>query len=450
MNRNRSVRSARRKGTIILTFALGTFVLCGFAGLALDVAYLQMWQRRAQTAADAGAVAGALDLKRTRDSASASNAAFNDAAANGFAHNEDETEVTVESPPASGPHEGSTRHVRVSVRRSLPTYFMTAFGRPRVTVGATAAAGLADTGYCVVVLDPAVNAALHVSGTPSVNIGCSVQVNSASPSALHVTGSATIATAGFNVVGETQISPNASVSPTPNTGMSPEDDPLAWRANPPAGATCDHINFKVSGGGSGGGGGNGNGNGALAKGGNGNGNGSGGNGTEEDPPVNLEPGTYCGGIDLSTQRTVNFAAGLYVLQGGGLKITSGAAVNGTDVTFFNTGSASYAKGNISITGQATVNLRAPRSGPYEAMLIWEDRNLASQGPNHVEGGTESNLEGIIYMPRADLNYAGGSGTTAAYTAVVVNTLKITGHSRFAASHTVLANGAPIVRSVLLQ
>ena len=350
------VRSLRRKGTIILTFALGAFVLCGFAGLALDVAYLQMWQRRAQTAADAGAVAGALDLKRYRDSALASGAALDDAAANGFAHNQDETEVNAETPPSSGPYQGSTRHVRVFVKRSRPTYFMTAFGRPRVTVGASASAGLADTGYCVVVLDPAANAAMHVSGTPAVNIGCAVQINASSSTALHITGTATIATTGFNVVGNTQISPNTNVSPEPNTGMSPEDDPLAWRANPATSATCDHVNYKVTGGG-------------------GQGNGK-GNGT----PVNLEPGTYCGGIDLNTQRTVNFAAGLYVLQGGGLKITSGTVVNGADVTFFNTGSATHAKGNISITGQATVNLRAPRSGPYEAMLIWEDRNLVGRRP----------------------------------------------------------------------
>ena len=58
--------SSKRKGVIIVTFALGTFMLCGFAGLALDVTYLQMWKRRAQTAADAAAQSAAIELKRTQ------------------------------------------------------------------------------------------------------------------------------------------------------------------------------------------------------------------------------------------------------------------------------------------------------------------------------------------------------------------------------------------------
>jgi hypothetical protein len=288
-----------------------------------------------------------------------------------------------------------------------------------VTVGAHASSGLADMGLCVFVLNPTTNAALHVSGTPEVNVACGVQVNSTHSSALHVTGAAEINTTGFNVVGGAHLAPNAVITPAPATGMSGEDDPLAWRANPPTGAGCDHVNYKVNGG-------------------------------NRNNPLELSPGVYCGGIDITTHRRVDFADGLYVLMGGGLKINSHSQVNGANVTFFNTGSATYGKGNISITGQATINLRAPRSGPYEAMLIWEDRNLPGQSPNHVDGGSDSDIEGIIYMPKSDLSYAGGSGTNAAYTAVVADTLKFTGHSEFTANYSVLASGSPMVRSVLLQ
>lgn len=89
---------------LIVTFAIGAFMLCEFAGLALDVAYLQMWKRKAQTAADAAAQAAraaAIELKRTQSSTSANSAAYADAAANGFIHNVDSV-VTVENPPQSG------------------------------------------------------------------------------------------------------------------------------------------------------------------------------------------------------------------------------------------------------------------------------------------------------------------------------------------------------------
>ncbi|MCC6537312.1 MAG: hypothetical protein IT162_07175, partial [Bryobacterales bacterium] len=278
------MRSSRKRGVILIVFALGTFVLCGFAGLALDVSYLQMWQRKAQTAADAAAIAAALDLKRNRNSQSASGAAFVDAAANGFTHNADST-VVVENPPLAGPNQGNNKYVRVSVQRPAPTYFMRVFGRDSVTVGAHASSGLADMGLCVFVLHPTTNAALHVSGTPDVNVSCAVQVNSNSTSALHVTGAAEINTTGFNVVGGAHLAPNATITPAPATGMSPEDDPLAWRANPPSSASCDYVNFKVSGG-------------------------------NRNNALELQPGVYCGGIDITTHRRIEFESGLYVLMGG--------------------------------------------------------------------------------------------------------------------------------------
>lgn len=415
-------QSRRRKGVIIVTFGLGLFMLCGFAGLALDVSYLQMWKRKAQTAADAAAQSAAIELKRTKNSQSATSAAFADAAANGFVNNVNST-ITVQNPPTSGARQGDVRFAQVFVSRPAPTYFMRVFGRSAVTVAATAVSGLSQMDPCVFVLDPTTNNSMQVGGSPNVQMTCGIQVNSTSNSALQVTGGAVINTLNFNVVGGTQISSNAIITPAPNTNMPAEDDPLAWRANPGVGG-CDHVNFKVTGGNKG--------------------NGSGNN------PINLSPGTYCGGIDITSDRRVEFASGLYVMAGGGLKISSQSEVNGTDVTIFNTATANRGHGPISITGGATINLRAPRSGDYEGMLIFEDRTITDNGPNHVEGGSNSNIEGIIYMPNSILNYAGGSGTIAQYAGLVARTLAFTGHSTFRSNYSVLANGSPLVRSVLVQ
>lgn len=411
-----SNRVNKKKGMIIIAFAMGAFMLCGFAGLALDVSYLQMWKRKAQTAADAAAQAAAIELKRTRDTQATTLAARADASANGFAA--PDSVITIENPPASGNHQGDNRYVLARVSKPMPTYFMRAFGRNAVTVAAVAQSGLAELESCVFVMNPTANNSLHVSGGPNVNMTCGIQVNSNSASALQVTGNAVITAPSFNVVGGTQLSPGASITPPPVTGMSFEDDPLVWRANPTFGG-CDYVNFRVNGG-------------------------------RGNNAINMDPGVYCGGISINSQRPVNMEPGLYVLAGGGLSINSQASVTGTDVTFFNTEVAGYAHGKISITGGAVLSFRAPRSGLQEGLLIWEDRRIFDNGPNHVEGHTSSNIEGVIYMPNSDLNYAGGSGTVAQYTNIVTNTLKFTGQSRFRSNYTVLANGAPMVRNVLIQ
>lgn len=412
-------QSRRRKGVIIVTFGLGLFMLCGFAGLALDVSYLQMWKRKAQTAADAAAQSAAIELKRTKSSQSATSAAFADAAANGFVHNVDST-ITVQNPPTSGSRQGDVRFAQVFVSRPAPTYFMRVFGRSAVTVAATAVSGLSQMDPCVFVMDPNNNNSLQVGGSPNVSMTCGIQVNSNSGSALQVTGGAVINTLNFNVVGGAQISSNASITPPPNTNMPAEDDPLAWRPNPGV-SGCNYNNFKVT-----------------------SGKNNGNN------PINLSPGVYCGGIDISSDRRVEFASGLYVMAGGGLKISSQSQVNGTGVTIFNTATSNRGHGSISLTGGATFNLSAPRSGDYEGLLIFEDRTIFDNGPNHIEGSANSNIEGIIYMPNSVLNFAGGSGTIAQYSGLVTRTLAFTGHSTFRANYSVLANGSPLVRSVLVQ
>ena len=417
-NSLRSNLRSKRKGVIVITFALGTFMLCGFAGLALDVTYLQMWKRKAQTAADAAAQSAAIELKRTRSSSSASSAALSDAAANGFVHGVDAT-VTVQNPPASGGHAGDTKFAQIFVSKDAPTYFMRVFGRDAVTVGASAVSGLAQMDPCVFVMDPTINNSMQLGGGPNVQMSCGIQINSNSPSALQVTGGAVVNTLSFNVVGGAQISNTATITPIPQTSMPSEDDPLSWRVSPSVGG-CNYNNFHISGGG------------------------------RNNNAINLDPGVYCGGIDINSDRRVNMAAGLYVMAGGGFKISSQAEVNGTDVTIFNTATATRGHGAISITGGGQVNLQAPRSGTYEGMLIFEDRKIFDNGPNHIEGQATSSIEGIIYMPNSVLNFAGGSGTNAQYSGIVSNTLAFTGQSTFRSNYSVLANGSPLMRNVLVQ
>ncbi len=139
-----NLRSSRR-GSILVVGTLSISVLLGFMGLALDASYLYYHKRRMQTAADAGAIAGALELLRgavgTSSGASrVTAAAKNDTALNGFTDVQGGVTVTVNNPPLSGPSAGNNAFVEVIISQAQGTWFMRALGTNSATVTARAVA----------------------------------------------------------------------------------------------------------------------------------------------------------------------------------------------------------------------------------------------------------------------------------------------------------------------
>ena len=206
---------------------------------------------------------------------------------------------------------------------------------------------------------------------------------------------------------------NGCVGPaTPRTNVPPEPDPLADRAGPTF-SGCDynntHVNGKVS---------------------------------------TLGPGVYCGGITV-TGSTVTFLPGTYVLNGGGLNVSSNSILNGTNVTFYNTGdNKSFSP--FSISGGTTGSLSAPTSGPMEGMLFFQDRTITAKATNTLSGGTGLTYEGAFYFPTSALTFSGGSISTANYTIIVADTINITGQSVINADFSSLQNGDPIKRVALAE
>jgi len=110
-------------------------MLCGFLGLMADTAQLQYVRMRAQTAADAAAVA-ALHEMRGGNAVSMQAAAVDDAARNGVKG----ATIQVNCPPLSGEHSGDTTAVEARIVERTPTLFMAIFGHSSVTVLARAVA----------------------------------------------------------------------------------------------------------------------------------------------------------------------------------------------------------------------------------------------------------------------------------------------------------------------
>jgi hypothetical protein len=152
--------------------------------------------------------------------------------------------------------------------------------------------------------------------------------------------------------------------------------------------------------------------------------------------VTLNPGTYCGGIQISGGTTVTFNPGNYILLGGGFAVTgNGSSLTGSGVMFYNTcnpspcngGNAGYA--SISTSGGTTVNLSGETSGLYSGILFYQDRTVS--GPNlndTMSGNSAVTLTGVLYFPNSQLTYSGGSGSVTNYMVMVANTVKVTGNS----------------------
>jgi len=156
---------------------------------------------------------------------------------------------------------------------------------------------------------------------------------------------------------------------------------------------------------------------------------------------NPVPGTYSG-ITINNTEVVNFAPGVYVIDGGSFTINGGATVcnqtgtgcsaTGTPnagVTFYLTNGA-----NVKTNGTSNVYLAAPNSGPYAGILFYQDPTDCS--PAILTGTASSYYQGALYFPgnpaagcNVQLNFGGTmTNATAAYTVIVTDDLKIFGTS----------------------
>ena len=96
----------QRAQTMVIT-ALCLTILLGMAGLSVDVGLMFRAKRVLQTAADAGAISGAAEV-RFGDVTKAADAAT---AQNGATDGVDGVAVTVNNPPSSGPRSTDTNSV---------------------------------------------------------------------------------------------------------------------------------------------------------------------------------------------------------------------------------------------------------------------------------------------------------------------------------------------------
>ncbi len=120
-------------GQVLVMFALMLVCLVGMTGLAIDGGMAYLEKRRAQSAADLAALAGAVDLPGAPVSSVAN--ATDYAAKNGYTDGTESASVSVVTP-----YKGNPAQLEVTVRRDVQMTFMRLLGFDQVNVGARAVA----------------------------------------------------------------------------------------------------------------------------------------------------------------------------------------------------------------------------------------------------------------------------------------------------------------------
>jgi hypothetical protein len=367
--------------------------------MAVDGGALQREKRLAQKAADAAALAAAVEIFRARtDSVTAS--ALGESRNNGFANGHRGVTVTVTYPTTSGFFVGAN-YVKVVVQRRMASLFASFVGRDSVTVTAQAVAGLGTaTQQCLVVLDGSAGPALEVKSQARVTAtGCGVTVNSSdnsgSPQAVDVQSSSYLTTGSLSVVGG--VSGSGIYTPAATTGVPLAPDPMGYLTWPAVPNTCNFTNVNIN--------------------------------TAAEAAVALTPGTYCGGITVATV-SATMMPGVYYLRGQNagkaLSIKSAGGLSGTGVTFVLDSSSSGQFGIVDIESSGIVNLSAPTTGTWAGILMYQNPSATSSLTNIFQSGSTSMLSGTIYFKNTsvEVKSSGANGSTTIDGALLARTISV--------------------------
>ncbi|HEY9137420.1 MAG TPA: pilus assembly protein TadG-related protein [Terriglobus sp.] len=460
-------------GQVLIIAALCMVVLIAFVGLAVDIGFIRHEQNRLQNAADATALAAALEVRvcgGTPNCAAMQTAAQKAMEENGYSGATVITNcatpgtaltVMVNNPTcliSSDPNKARYNYVETQVSEKAPLYFSRIFGFTGFNLKARAEAARGLGGPCLYALNPNASGALNVAVGVAFKSNCGVVVESSSSNSVSCL-------VGLGVTAPyVQVSPTgggASLlclgsTPLTNAPVPVPADPLAYlpvpaQPNAPCGAgRKGHVY----------------------------------NGSPK--PVTLvlpllanytfNPGVYCGGISItaSVLSTVTFNPGTYIIsnyQGppilgitppptsNGFVITIGAlsTIQGQGVTFYNQSNNGFSLTLPSLPlGLSNFAFSAPTSGEYGGILFWQAKDITNTGtfvaPALLSG---QQLNGIIYEPGATVSYAVNALDSAgSYNGIVADQLQFNVGviSTFSNDYSTLQSGSPFNgdRSELVQ
>jgi hypothetical protein len=367
------------KGNIAIATALLVPMLAAGAGFGVETAFWYHKDLELQQAADKSAYTAAIEKRAGSDTATILDAATYIAISNGY----EPGTLAVHYPPTSGAYKNNPSAIEVDLSIQLPRSFTALFFDDKVGENVRAVALMQTAANaCVLALSKTQAHAALFSGSSDLKlVGCNVMSNSLTPDSVKVQGAAKMSVDCIIAVGGTSLTSGATMTQCPGaiTNAPPAADPFGGLAVPTVSGN------KTVGGGS----------------------------------SPLQPGNYTSGMNLSGTRTLQ--PGIYVVSGGDFKINANANISGAGVTIY-----IKAGTNVSINGNATVNLSAPITGTYSGMLFFGDRT--GTGGVTLNGTAASKFTGAIYFANQDVKYLGNFSGNGGCTQVVGNTVEWQGNT----------------------
>jgi hypothetical protein len=399
----RKAITRERKGAMLVMVAVVLVVLLGFLAMTLDVGAGNRQRRLAQTAVDAGALAGAVELYRLEGLGgvhdSAVLAARREVVRNGFL----ESDIVAPcpcNPPITGPHAGDINYIELVLAKSSSSIFGSVLGLSNINFGARGVGGAVPFALnCLVALDPSGSGAITVANGGSLSTtyevdgqtySCSIAVNSNSGSAIDVNSSGLLdaGTSSIGIVGGWDG--NKTPTPAPTTGTTAVVDPLANKVSMPTISSCNTTNLP-----------------------------------QIDKDTVLLPGVYCNGINVASKKTT-LSPGIYYMAGGGFTAGTSADITGIGVTIVTTldPTNTYAPKGINFSTGCKAQLQASTIGIFKGILFYGDPAMPPNTPNKFSCASDDGpeLTGILYFPNQSIEFDGSNSGTEISGAVIAQSV----------------------------
>lgn len=389
-----------KRGAAALLTAVAATSMLGVAGLTVEVGGWYLLRRNMQAAADAAALAGAVNFDDSASVTQAEAMARSVASRNGFINGTNNTTVTVTPDPGTG-------RVSVSVERPSISRLLSAagFGGSTKAVRARAVAAVVDAGAppCVLALVGGVTVGNNTDITAS---GCTLASNSAASDAFKVGSGGSVANGSGRITAANIVTHGGcegcaeamgskltlTRSPVPTTYAAKLDSRYSalddW--SPPSTSVSSQSCSAMPTG-------------------------------NNHSTVTLNAGCY-DAIRVGSNDTVDLRSGVYYIRGGDLSVKGTLTCTGCKdtegVSIVLVGNNGSTAGKVDINAQARVTLNASRQAKVpelDGVLIYRRAPNATPNQNghgeiDINGGANVRLDGAIVAPTSWVTM-GGNGAT---------------------------------------
>lgn len=415
-------KTPTRDGNVAVIVAVCLVAILGSVALSLDGGQQLDKRRQIQCAADAAALTAAgelyanwwLHLPRGTDTADghARLLAHSVAAKNGFVNGVDGCTVTVNIPPLSGPFANIPCHAEVIISVDQDRFFSRIFTNDPVEIGARAVArgSRSSVRNGIIVLDPLLKDAFGIGGNANVNVvsDAAILVNSSHPEAVINNGNGSTSINLYDGSGQGSVDVTGvpgytnpgggTLGATINSGVEPTPDPLRFLP-PPDPATLQVRQTKK-----------------LQH--------------SSANNITLQPGIYMGGISITGKGTITLEPGIYYMLGGGFTVSGQSNLWGEGVMIYNAPLSNSDTISMGGTGEGSIHLTPPDSGPYQGIVLYQQRDAAYQPTVSLTGNGSMTVSGTFYVPSAELKVTGNGGQDTIGSQYISDTLKLGGNGGF--------------------